>query len=354
MTNMKWLLWIALLTLPVTLQAQTANSTPSGFFTLNIAAGTGTTSVLSLLSVPLLNDANVTGQVKGVITSLTSSTLSNSNAGWTAAQLSPVGSPMLVRITSGQAIGRTFLISSSTTNTGNTLTIDAADAAQTDLTQLGIVTGTDTYEILAGYTLATLFPASAGIQGGTSTTSDIVQLFVTGAWRQYYYNSGNWLRVGPNTNSNNVVIRPDTGIIYARIAATPISLVLTGSVPVTPIASVVANSGVTFVGNALPVDLTLGDASSNPSKIDQISGWVGNPNPASADIVQMFVSGAWRQYYYDNVSTVNNPGHWRRVGPNTVSDSVVIPAGTAVILGKTGSATGNNVLNQPLPYASSL
>jgi len=344
---MKWLLWIVLLSLPVAVQAQTAtsNTTPSGFFTLNIAAGTGTTSVLSLLSVPLLNDANVTGPVRGVISAVSTSTFTNSsdgsqnNPGWTAGQLSSASAPLLIRITSGQAIGRTFLISSSTPNTATTLTIQDA----TDLTTLGIAAGTDTYEILAGYTLATLFPASVGMQsGGSPTNVDIVQLFVAGAWNQYYYDGSHWRRAGPNTVSDNVVIRPDTGIIYSRIGNTALSVVLMGSVPVVNAASMVANSGITFVGNTWPVNLTLATSS-----INQISGWVSSASPSTSDIVQFLVSGAWNQYYYDG-------SHWRRAGPNTVSDNVAIPAGTSIILSKQGSTTGTTPLSQSVPYAASL
>ncbi len=348
---MKLLLWIALLLFPAALQAQQviSNSTPSGFLTLNIAAGTGTTSTISLLAAPLLNDANATGQVKGVITSLTANTISNSNAGWATSptQLSNASAPTLIRITSGTASGRTFLVSTSTANTATTVTIDAGDAAQTDLTTLGIVPNTDTYELLAGYTLSSLLPSSSGVLTGTAPASaDNVQLFVTGAWRQYYYNTtSGWLRIGLNSNANNLVIRPDTAIIYSRLANTPLSLVLTGSVPTTPAASVVANSGVSFVGNSWPSDLTLGT-----SNINSISGWVSNASPSSADIVQFFVSGAWRQYYFDPTNNGTTTPHWRRVGLNTVSDNQVIPAGTGVILSKQGAAAGTTLLSQSLPY----
>ncbi|XHR28456.1 MAG: TIGR02597 family protein [Chthoniobacteraceae bacterium] len=323
---------------------------PVGLVHLNIAAGTGSSPTLSVLSFPLLNDASITGQSAGIISSITSNSITNSGAGWTAGALSTAASPYIIQITSGSATGRSFLISTSTANTATTVTVDAQESTQVNLTTLGIATGTsgDTYSIYECDTLLSIFGAGSAMASGTavlgatsSDAADSVQLFVSGAWRQYYYNTatGNWKRVGPDTVSDNVPIRPDTGIIYSRLPASALNLAITGHVPSVDRQAIVANSGVTFVSSAWPTDSTLGS-----SNIASISGWVASSSSSGADMVQMLISGAWRQYYYDGTN-------WRRVGPDTVSDSVAVPMGTAAILQKSGTAAGVTTLVQTIPYA---
>jgi hypothetical protein len=287
----------------------------------------------------------------GVITGVTgpsgspANTISNSNAGWTAGQLSVQATPYLLQITSGTATGRTFLISTSTANTSTGVTIDGTDLVNTDLTTLGIAVGTDTYQIIPADTISSVFgtPASTGIQGGaTSTGADQVQLLAVsgGSWTSYYYNttSSQWLRVGPPIPSNNVVIRPDTGVLYVRIPTTPLTLTLLGQAPAVPRQAVVSNTGVTVLSTSFPVDTTLGN-----SNIQNTPGWATAATSSNADSVQIF-NGSWTSYF-------NNGTNWVRVGPPIVSNGVAIPAGTAVLLVKRGTATGQNILTQALPYS---
>lgn len=320
-----------------TLSAQTV-----GYVTLSIAAGTGSARTVSVLSFPLADSGQASGQLNGIITGVTAATFTNSSAGWTAGQLSTAATPYLIRITSGTAKGRTFLVSTATANTATTLTIDPEEAALVDLTTVGIAAGTDTYELIPCDTISNVFgtPATTGIQGGTtSATADIVQLLVSGGWRQYYYNttSSAWLRIGPNSNSNNVAIRPDTAALYQRLPASGLSLIVSGTVPSVDRKALVKNSGTTFLSNGWPVDVTLGT-----SGINSIPGWLTG-TATTADIVQIQISGGWRQYYH-------NGTQWLRVGPNTASNSVVIPTGAAVILLKKGAASGAVALSQTLPY----
>ncbi len=322
--------------------AQSVVTDPVGFVTVTAAAGTGSTKTTTVLSFPLLGTASISGVALGIITGVGTNTITNSNAGWVAGDLSVAASPYVVQITSGTAKGRIFLISSVSPNTTTTVTLDSFEAGQTNLTSLGIVAGTDTYSVFPCDTLSSLLgtPATTSVQGGTGTgDADVAQLFVSGAWRQYFYSTAAaaWVRVGPGTVSNNVPIRPDTGLIYTRLAATPLSLTLLGRAPTLSRQAGVSNSGVTFVSNSWPADITLGN-----SGINAIPGWASGAS-ASADVIQIFVAGAWRQYYNDGTN-------WRRVGPGTLSDSVVIATGTSFILNKKGLTTGLSVLSQTLPY----
>jgi len=325
--------------------AQTVATVPTGVVTVTIAAGTGTVRTLSVISMPLLSSStSVVGQVTGRITSLGAATITNTNGGWQASQLSNPSSPHLIKITSGSAIGRTFLISTLAANTADTITIDPEEAGFINLTTQGIATGLsgDTYEIIPCDTLLSAFgtPASTGILGGsTAGTADNIQMLVSGAWRQYYYSTSAsaWLRVGPNTNSNSLPIRPDAAVMVNRLGNTPITLSVFGKVPAHSRKALIRNSGTTFVSNSWPVDVTLLN-----SGISSTTGWATG-TAATADIVQFQVIGAWRQYYH-------NGTQWLRVGPNTVSDSVVVPAGSAVMISKKGVASGASTLSQIMPY----
>ena len=323
-------------------QDVSTSTVPSGFITLELSAGTGTSHGLSAVSLPLRSAPDdAVGQLTGKITGVGASTLSNASAGWEAGAFSDPAAPYFVRIKSGNAEGRIFQISTSTANTETQLTV-VTDGA--DLTTLGI--SSDSYEIFPADTIASIFgsPGTTGILGGASSSeADNLQVYVPSVgWRTYYYNtsSNQWLRVGPPVASDNVVLRPDQGIIYLRLAATPLEIVLLGTVPDTDSQTVVKNSGITFLGSNWPVDTTLAT-----SGIADIPGWVKSASSSTADTVQLYLEGiGWRSYFH-------NGTNWVRVGPPIVSDDVVIPAGGAVMLVKIGTASGTTVLDQSIPYS---
>ena len=158
--------------------AQTSVSTvPTGFFTLTIPAGFGTSSSTATLSFPLQGVATATGQMAGAITGLSATQITNSNAGWSPTQLSQAATPYLIQFTSGNSAGRTFLLSTSTANTATTVTLDANDSIQTpDLNQIAAVG--DTYQIIPADTLLGLFgtgttnQATTGILGGAGSSAN--------------------------------------------------------------------------------------------------------------------------------------------------------------------------------------
>jgi hypothetical protein len=299
------------------------------------------------LAIPLIDAGVTTGAMTGTITGITANTITNSAASWTAGALSNPATPYIIAIKSGSAVGRHFLISTATANSATTVTIDSEEASLVDLTTTGIQAG-DSYSILVCDTLSTLFgdPIALGVQGGTASNgagADIVQIQVAGQWRQYYYGTSGtpgWKRVGLNTASNNVVVRPDTLVLYNRIAATPLSLTVLGAVTDTSRRQLVRNSGVSALANPFPS----GSTTLATSGLNSIGGWVSSSNSNLADIVQLQVSGAWRQYYH-------NGTNWRRVGLNTISDSVEIPVGAGIIVNRRGSATGSNVTVVNRPYS---
>ena len=94
------------------------------------------------------------------------------------------------------AEGRVLLISSSTNNTTDTLTIDLPYSEINDLTVIGISPNSDTYDIIECDTLATLFgDPSPGIIGANSfNDADQIWLFTNRSWKKFFYSIelGRW------------------------------------------------------------------------------------------------------------------------------------------------------------------
>jgi len=328
--------------------AQTVATVPAGAVTVTIAAGTGTTKTLSLLSLPLLDLPNVAGQTSGRITGVTATTITNSGAAWTAGQLSTAATPYVLRITSGAAAGRTFLLSTATASTATTVTIDATESINTNLTTLGITVGAsgDTYQLFPCDTISSLFgtPASTGIIAGTSAANaDNLILNVNSLSASYFYSStsNRWTRatIG-NPDASNVAVRPDAGVNFNRLGNSAIILTALGSVPATVRKAVVSNSGLTYLAQGWPTDTTL-----LASGIQNTPNWTANSTVATSDTVQIMISGQNRVYWFDGTN-------WRRqtIG-SPISDAQVIPSGANVILNQRGVQIGTSILAQTLPYS---
>lgn len=321
------------------------NTPPQGYVTLNVAAGTGTASSVTILSAPLLDTAKGDGRMSGVITATTADTFFNSSAGWTPGQLSNVATPNLVRITSGIAEGRTFQVSTQTRNTSTGITISSLDASQTNLNTLGIVVGTDTYQIIPCDTISTLFgtPQTTGILGGTHAAgADNVYLNANGIWVPHFYHTGlgRWVRGSLGSpDATNTPIVPDRAIMYTRLASSPLSFVLFGRVPMENRKALVANAGITFLSNAWTVDRTL-----TQSNLQNLPGWVSGATASVADTVYIFDAGFWKTFWYDGVN-------WRRQSLGSpISNNQLLQSGSGMMISKTGTAAGAAVLAQNRPY----
>ena len=328
-------------------QAQeTATTDPVGFVTVGITAGTGTAKRNTLFSLPLLETEAITGQVSGAITGITANTISNSNAGWVAGELSNPATPYLIQLTSGVAEGRMFLISSTAPNTPTTVTLSPVDTAQVNLETLGVTAG-DTYKIYACDTLSSFFgtPATSGIQGGTSTSNaDTVIIVSNGTPTTYFYNNSlsGWRKVGlgAGPNDGNAPLLPYYGIQFARLGNTALTFTVTGGVPTLPRAMAVKNFGTTLISQFWPVESTLGALG-----LQNIVGWQSGASASSADTAILTVNGTPSTYYY-------NGTNWIRVGlGNQISDNVAVPIGTSVLVNKKGSTPGFATYTQPMPYS---
>ena len=331
---------------------QNATTTPVGAMAFTIAAGSGTSAKLTTLSLPLLDTAIADGKMTGKITGVTATTISNSSAGWTAGQLSTAATPCLIRITSGLAAGRTFLISTATSNTGTTITVDGSETVNTpDLTKLGIVadasTG-DTYSIVACDTISSVFGApslvNSVVGGTTSKGADNIILFYNGGQTTYFYKTDvtpkRWTKVAlGNPDASNTPLRPDAGITYSRIGATPINYTLIGSVPNTDRKVVIRNAGVTYLAQSWPIDRTISQLG-----LHSLSTWIANSNVNNADKIQILINNAWATFWYDGAN-------WKKQALGSpISNNQTVSAGSNVLVNKIGTNSTYSQLSQTLPY----
>ena len=347
-TAPQFLLIAAALVAPQVARAATV-TIPEGYMTFTIPAGSQTTPSVSTFSLPLSPrvPSNFVGQSIGAISSVGTNTITNDSAGWTPGALSTAATPYFIRITSGVATGRTFLISTSASNpnTASTVTVDNQGTPLTGA-NVGIVAG-DRYELFPAYTLSSLFGNS--VLGGTSSSvADVVRLHNGSGWTEYYFNTstnpGHW-RVGSvPVSQDNVAIRPDSGIIFYRRGTSQIDLTLMGKVPSTDLQIVVNEVGATFV-TGFPMDFTL-DASDYKS----MPTWVQNTGSVTdADKVTAYLSGSWKSFNYSQ-----SAGQWRvSTVPVNQGPLVTIPAGIPVIIESPSGATGLKIWKRTLPYSLS-
>lgn len=310
------------------LAATSVATVPVGY--LKVDAPTGVTTPFG---VPLDDtSAPLTGIRTGKIESFTVNTIANSAGGWTGNLAAPTA-PWLVRITSGPSAGKTLDI---TSNTATTLTVSGAD-----VTALGLTAGTDTFELVPMDTLWSLFGNT--LQGGASAgVADNVQVRSGVSWLVYFYdtNLGYWRRtIGPATNSNNVPIRPQSGVQILR-RGPALTLTFAGRVPATAFRAPVANASSTVLHAGFPTDTTLGGLATQTL----LAGWRSNAAAASADQVAVHNGSAWVSYFH-------NGSFWQPVsGPATNSDAVAIGAGALLTIQRPGATAGSTDLVRLLPY----
>jgi uncharacterized protein (TIGR02597 family) len=312
-----------------------ATTVPVGAMTVSIPAGTTSVPSNTVVAVPLQDPAAPSSGVAcGKITSYSGSVITVTDAGWTDSALASTTAPYMLQFTSGSAQGRYYEISA---NTATTVTVVGADLATEG------VANDDSFQIVPVDTLKTLFGSSTLLGGTTAAASDAVYIFEGGSWVGYYYNTTytHWRKLGgPQSDKDNVVLKPDTGFIVQR-KSDALTLTFTGRVPSCNYKTSVANAGNTVIMTGFPKDTTIGDLALDT----KLSGWVKNSSAASADKLTIFEGGSWVSYYH-------NTSMWRKTGgPATDKSGVVISAGVPIIITKVGSASGETAISIPLPYS---
>jgi hypothetical protein len=319
--------------------AQSVSTTPVGAVTYTIPAYS-----TRGITVPLTLDAVGQGQLKGKITSVGSNTITNSSAGWQAGALVSAATPYFIRLNSGLAAGRVFMVSTSVANDATTLTVGNDG---TDLTTLGIVAG-DLYEILPADTLGTLFGANTIAGGDSAAVADNILVWSGSTFLTFYYNTtrGRWERDSdPNTSRDSYVLRPDRGFFVKRNAGTSLTFTFAGAVSPVKFSPVHSKLGTTFLSYGFPVTCTLSSLN-----LQAQSGWRAWADQstalANADLVQIWSGSTWLNFYYDSTYS-----RWQRAADatNTDRNGYSISACVPVVL-KRVSSDPNVVLNFSLPY----
>jgi hypothetical protein len=327
----------------------TLRSTPFGYVKINIPAGTGSTKRTSLISIPLLDNANITGRSAGRITGVTSNTITSEGAGWAEGELSQVAAPFLMEITSGSAAGRMLLIAAGNgnSNTSDTATINASDLLVNSAVDSFIdVEEEVNFRIRPVDTLSSFFgsPSTTGIRGGTTANeADTIVMVVNGVPSTYFFSTPNnrWARAAVGSpDASHQVILPSTGLQYARLAATPLQFIVTGRLPEGPRQVPIKASGTTLFSQFWPVASTLGELG-----LQNTEGWAGGALQASDRVVVQTGTGNFATFWHDGTN-------WRqqRLG-SPISNDVSVGVGSALIISRLGGNAGHVFISQAVPYS---
>jgi uncharacterized protein (TIGR02597 family) len=306
------------------LSAAEVVSAPVGFVQLTIPA-----SRTSLLSLPLQKNPVAVGPVAAIGTS----TLTDSSALWTSGQFSVAGNPYFLKMVSGSASGRYFLI---TGNTSNQLTVDTRGA-----TLSGVVAVGNRYQIIPGRTLGSFFGTSTVpfLKNTDYALADNIRLWSGSGWETYYHNGTSWMRKGWSTVQNNVVIYPDEGIQVVRRGTTPLTLAIIGEASMIAEQTEVIGPDRTFGAHRYPMDGTLSQLG-----LLALPNWLSGATPSVADRVQLYQGGNLITYWHDGT-------HWKRTGTSAFQDNAPVPTGTGYLVLRRSSSVGVKAFaTQTRPY----
>lgn len=325
--------------------AQTVTTAPVGAMTVTLlrapVSGTKITTFSPILRIPIGD--SFSGKAAGVITTVSTTSISDSTANWSVGSLSQAATPYYIKVTSGAASGAMWQVSTSAANTASSATILSLSGK--DPVAVGVSAG-DSYEIIPVDTLSTLFAGFENQIGGPNVDSaDNVKIHDGSAWRIFYYNSTQgvqqWREGSSSFNRNNIVIRPNSGVVYTRRGQTDLALMILGKVVVDADKFVVSATGASFFGGIYPVDRQL-----STLNLNSIPGFViNNGNLDAADKVKFHDGSSWRLLNF-------NGTQWREGSSGFNRNTLVIPAGTPIVIERGSGATGSAVLaSMPVPYS---
>jgi uncharacterized protein (TIGR02597 family) len=337
---------VALLSLPAfsASQAQEATATtdPVGFTTVTVRGKTGAAKAFTTVVLPMERPDAYVGSCTGAAFSLDAgrTVITFPTNVFTANQFTGTGNQHYFRLSNGDNAGE---FSTIVANTANSITL--AD----DLNS--VLTTAAAFAVTPYWTLSTALPNGGGLQGGTTANAaDTVTIYnASFVGTVYFFNTSNnsW-RTGL-TASDNVIIPPGSGLGIERKQATPVSLVLAGSVPLGS-SAVDINGSLSgtatrnsLVGSAYPLaSRRLADLGLYTG--DPATGLRGGTTANAADTVTIYnpSTGVATVYFYN---TSNNS--WRT--GLTASDNVTIPEGAAVLIArKNGGSPFTWYIPQPV------
>jgi len=305
-----------------------ATPAPLGFEKITMRGKTSGSNRVTLISLGLARPS--VGQYVVSGTSLNSegrTILSFTGTPFSQGQFEQLQSPHFAKIVNGTNAGTVSEIIGNGENT----------VALADNIQDVVINGETKIKIYPYWTLATAFPAGAGLGSGLSSASadNITILTATGSSQVYFFHSasGQWRR--GTTNASNVKIPPGTGLMITRKRSGDVQLAIAGEVLTSPVEVLVGGgatgSSSTMLGNPFPVPLPnlrlIGLHTGNST-----TGMAGGLSSSSADnlVVYDAVTSIPKTYYYQTSS-----GKWRS-GITDASDSS-IPEGSSFVITRKSS-----------------
>lgn len=255
-----------------------------------------------------------------------------------------------VRFTSGSKAGQWTQIVSSTANS-----ITLTDS----LTTLGVAVG-DKFEVRPFWTLSTLFPPSSGFPesldpGSPAATVLLNNPQATGvniaSDASFLYFSGNWYNANTFDLADNQIINPEVSLIVRNGTGASKSLVSIGEVPAVKVSTTVvaraAGSQDNQISNPYPAPLTLSTAGLVTSGAVRETLDPGSP----VDVVFLYSSASVGINGASIAGYLYFGGNWYDANTFDPADSVVIPAGAAITIRRSGGTNISSEWNPSLPYA---
>ncbi len=332
------------------LPAQSVVTEPVGFTTLTVNAKPGSGRGFTYLSVNMFRPTayRAVVPVGGVSVVGGNTVLTFPANSFTLNQFAGTANANFLELNSGAATVNTVA--------QNGLLVDVVSNDTSTITLAGdisaaITAGTTTVRIRPHWTLGTLFGTTntAGFLAGTSGTADLVSILnpVNGAFSNYYYSAATsrW-QTGLSTISNDVVVRPDAGVLIERKLTSAFSFTVTGEVKLGPTEVVITGGGASGNFTIAPNPYPLASMSLANSGLftNSVATGVKSGTSGTADLVSLFNSGSggFTNYYY---SSANN--RWQ-VGLSTDASAVTIPEGAAVlVLRRAGNSSFTWFVPQP-------
>jgi uncharacterized protein (TIGR02597 family) len=309
-----------------------------------------TTTVSTFISVPLTNPAVFAGPV----VSFTANTITVAGTPFTASQLVQPGSPFFLRIVSGAQAGRMILV---TANGTNTITADVTDnSSQTtnfDTSGFSLAVG-DKVQVVVGDTLGSLLGDNTSgnpllFVGSTSVfTADSVSIYnkIFLKFDAYFFSttSGYWRLSSSSANANNLILYPDSSILITRrTGRSATSLTIVGDIPATPpLMKTTGSAQPIYVATQYPADITLSQLA--------LPNWTKSNSLFTADTLSIYNPTLAK---FDSYFQRLDNSEWRKSGDTvTNQSSLILPAGSAIVLLKRGVVSGAvSYLSTPLPYS---
>jgi uncharacterized protein (TIGR02597 family) len=351
----------------------TAYTTPVGYVTVTVPAQTDTP-----ISLPLERPAVFSGASTGISGNVIS-VAANSFAASAYVYSNPAQTnTYMVQVSSGSLAGRSFKV------TGNGTGSVTVDPVGDQTLEVQGFASTDNIVIRPYWTLNTLLPAGGAI-GPSPFDNPGSQVFFTvnspteavgvnrSSTSQFYYDDGSdntfpfdgtpqWADQNFSAANDNI-IDPSNGLAIRNVSASPLSIVVTGTVPsisnsALVVSSVQSNDHV--VQQPYPVDITLnGSQLAQSGAVKPTTDWtsptdlvlVYNPeatgfNPSAAKVYNYITDPAFADDFGLPV-----PG-WYDSSFAPANDDVLPFAGGIVIRKEPGASFQANTWKAPLPYTN--